>query len=173
MADNNSEPVAEQMLANEGATVTPWADTKQRLIDGGTYWLATIRPDGRPHVIPIGAVWMDDALYFTSGQGTQKRKNLAHDPHCVLTVSSPDYDLVVEGIAAPMRDEAKLERLAAIYAAPDNGWPATVRDGAFDAPFSAPTTGPAPYDVYEVTPRLAFALGTKEETVNGATRYRF
>ena len=171
MAKN--QPTAEQMLSTDEATVTPWAETRQRLIDGGTYWLATVRPDGSPHVVPIGAVWMDDALYFTTGQGTQKEKNLAHDPRCVLTLSSRGYDLVVEGTAAKIRDEGKLQRLAAIYSSPPNGWPATVRDGKLDAPFSAPTTGPAPYEVYEVTPTIAFALGTTEETVNGCTRYRF
>lgn len=43
----------------------------------------------------------------------------------------------------------------------------------FDAPFSAPTTGPAPYTVYEVTSTVAFAHGTTEATVSKCTRYRF
>jgi hypothetical protein len=68
-------------------------------------------------------------------------------------------------------DEAKLQRVADAYVA--EGWPASVRDGALDAPYSAPTTGPAPYDVYEVTPTVAFAFGADEETANHPTRYRF
>lgn len=173
MVDNDKEPVAEQMLNTDDAAVTPWAEIRERLVEGGTYWLATVRPDGRPHLIPIGAIWMDAALYFTTGQGTRKRKNLAYNSYCVLALSSRGFDLVVEGEAARLRDEEKLQRLAAVYSSPSNGWPVTVRDGAFDAPFSAPTTGPAPYDVYEVTPKIAFALGTEEETVNHSTRYRF
>ena len=39
--------------------------------------------------------------------------------------------------------------------------------------YSAPTTGPAPYEVYEVTPSRAFAFGTGEAEVFSATRYRF
>jgi len=173
MADNDKEPVAEKMLSTDDATVTPWAEVQERLTDGGTYWLATVRSDGRPHLVPVGAVWLDDALYFTTGQGTRKEKNLAHNSHCVLTLSSRGFDLVVEGDAAKMTDEARLQRLADVYSSPANGWPVTVRDGAFDAPFSAPTTGPSPYEVYEVTPMVAFAFGTEEETVNRATRYRF
>jgi hypothetical protein len=68
-------------------------------------------------------------------------------------------------------DVEKLERVARAYA--DQGWPAYVHDGVLDAPYSAPTTGPAPYDVYEVTPTVAFAFGTGEENVNASTRYRF
>jgi len=165
------EPVAEPMLDSDEATVTPWPEARDRLTHGIGQWLATTRPDGRPHVMPVGVVWLDDRLYFTSGQGTVKGANLEHNSYCVITTRSDDYDLVVEGEAAKLSDEAKLQQLAAIYNA--EGWPATVKDGAFDAPFSAPTTGPAPYTVYEVTPKVAFALGTTEETVNRCTRYRF
>ncbi len=170
-ATDRGEPVAEQMLNNEDARVKPWAGVREIFDAGGTYWLATVRKDGRPHVVPIGPAWMDDKVYFTTGQGTRKEKNLAHNPHCVITLAGRDFDVVVEGTVAKVTDSAKLDRLAAIYRA--NGWPATVADGALDAPFSAPTTGPAPYNVYEVTPSIAFAFGTEEETVNHSTRYRF
>ena len=49
----------------------------------------------------------------------------------------------------------------------------TVRDGAFDAPYGAPTTGPAPFEVYEVTPATAFGLPTYEEKAFQPTRWRF
>ncbi|HEX9990601.1 MAG TPA: pyridoxamine 5'-phosphate oxidase family protein [Chloroflexia bacterium] len=171
MQDKEKEPVAEQMVSADDAATTPWSEVYERLADETTHWLATVRPDGRPHVVPVGAVWLDDALYFTTGQGTRKGKNLEHNAHCAIMFASRGYDLVIEGEAAKLHDEDKLQRLAEVYRA--NGWPATVRDGAFDAPYSAPTTGPAPYDVYEMTPTIAFAFGTTEETVNRSTRYRF
>jgi len=46
-----------------------------------------------------------------------------------------------------------------------------VRDGALYAEFSAPSAGPPPWHVYEVTPTTVFALGTAEPY--GATRFRF
>jgi nitroimidazol reductase NimA-like FMN-containing flavoprotein (pyridoxamine 5'-phosphate oxidase superfamily) len=169
MAEQN--PIVEPMLANAEATTLPWAEARDRLADAGTCWLATVGPDGRPHVVPIGAVLWEGVFYFTSGQGTRKRANLAQNPHCALSFSSRAFDVAVEGTAAPVRDAATIEALAAVYRA--QGWPATAGAGALDAPFSAPTTGPAPYDVYEMTPTRAFALGTTEETVNACTRYRF
>jgi nitroimidazol reductase NimA-like FMN-containing flavoprotein (pyridoxamine 5'-phosphate oxidase superfamily) len=168
------KPVAEQMLSGEHATATPWAEARRRLEDPGpgtTHWLATVRPDGRPHVVPVGAVWDDGAFYFTTGQGTRKGKNLDHNPHCVISFASRGYDLVFEGNAVRLTDNAKLERVAEVYRA--NGWPVTVRDGGFDAPYSAPTTGPAPYEVYQVTPTTAFGFGTSDETVDHPTRWRF
>lgn len=173
------EPMAEQLASPNDptmtSTTTPWAQTRDRLAEGGHTWLATVRPEGRPHVVPVGALWVDGAYYVTTGQGTVKGNNLDHDLHCVITLSSRGFDLVCEGEAAKVIDVEKLERVARAYA--DQGWPAYVHDGVLDAPYSAPWTGPAPYDVYEVTPSVAFAFGTGEEdaplNVNRATRYRF
>jgi nitroimidazol reductase NimA-like FMN-containing flavoprotein (pyridoxamine 5'-phosphate oxidase superfamily) len=165
------EPVAEQMATPGIPTLTPWAAVRDSLAEAGTTWLATVRPDGRPHVVPVGALWVDGAYYVTMGQGTVKGDNLAHNTHCVITLSSRGFDLVFEGEATEVRDVEKLERMAQAFA--DHGWPAYVHDGVLDAPFHASTTGPAPYDVYEVTPRKVFAFGTGEENVNSSTRYRF
>ena len=168
---SDKEPVAEAMLDTAEATALPWAEVVASLGGTGSYWLATVRPDGRPHVVPIGPALLDGTFYFTTGQGTRKEQNLAHNPHCVISYSRPNFDIVIEGDAAKVHDVAQLERIAAHYAA--NGWPAYVHDGVLDAPFSASTTGPAPYEVYAVTPSRAFAFGTDEDTGNQTTRYRF
>ncbi len=171
---SEKEPTTERMLNDAEATPMPWAEALARLEhpEGEvTHWLSTVRPDGRPHVVPVGAAWLDGAMYFTTGQGTRKEKNLAQNPLCVIAFANRGFDLMVEGVAARVTDEATLERLAEKYNA--NGWPATVREGAFDAPFSAPTTGPAPYNVYKVTPSVVFGLGTTEETYEHPTRWRF
>jgi hypothetical protein len=165
------EPVAEQLATPNTPTITPWAEIRDSLAEAETTWLATVRPDGRPHVVPLGALWIDGTYYFTTGQGTVKGDNLAHNSHCVITLSARGFDLVFEGEASKVSDVQKLERIARAYA--DQGWPAYVHDGVLDAPYSAPTTGPAPYDVYEVTLSKVLAFGTGEENVNGSTRYRF
>ena len=52
------------------------------------------------------------------------------------------------------------------------GWPPTVADGAFDAPYGAPTAGPPPYEVYEITARTVYGFGTDEEHAPRSTRWR-
>ncbi len=173
------EPIAEPLPTPNNPTmttaITPWATIRDYLAEGGHTWLATVRPDGRPHVVPVGALWVDGAYYVTTGQGTVKGNNLDHDPHCVISLSAHGFDMVCEGEAAKVSDVETLERVARVYA--DQGWPAYVHDGVFDAPYSAPVTGPGPYDVYEVTPTVAFAFGSDAEPaspdVSTATRYRF
>lgn len=132
----------------------------------GRYWLATTRPDGRPHVMPVGIVWDSGKFYFTAGAGTQKAKNLAWDPHCVITVAAPRTDVVVEGEAQMIRDEEELRRVATLF----KDWGPEVRGGAFWHEYSAPSAGPPPWDVYEVTPATVYGLSTDEP--HGATRWR-
>ena len=133
-----------------------------------THWLSTVSPDDSPHVAGIGAVWVDGTFYFTSGDPTRKSRNLAANPRCAISVSLPGLDLVVHGTAAEVTDEATLQRLAELYAA--QGWPASVKDGAFVAEFSAPSAGPPPWALYVMTPGTAFAVATAEPW--GATRWR-
>jgi nitroimidazol reductase NimA-like FMN-containing flavoprotein (pyridoxamine 5'-phosphate oxidase superfamily) len=168
MATN--EPVASRpVTADERRPLPSWPETRRRLAEADTYWLATVRPDGRPHVMPVLAVSLDQVLHFTSGPAARKARNLARRPHCVITVGSPGLDLVLEGEATKVRDHATLRRVAERYASKYQ-WPVTVRDGAFWAD-GAPTAGPPPYDVYQVTPTTAFAFGNDERF--GAIRWDF
>lgn len=154
-----------------GSKPIPWSRALEQLEagSGGTYWLTTTRPDGSPHVAGVGGLWVDGKVYFTSGPGTRKSRNLSKNHQCAVSVSLPGLDLVIEGKVARVTDQPTLVRLAERYAA--QGWPATVSDGALTAPYSAPSAGPAPWDLYAITPVTAFGVATAEPY--GATRWRF
>jgi len=154
-----------------GAEPIPWSRALDQLEAGSakTYWLATVGPDGRPHVAGVGALWIDGKFYFTSGHGTRKSRNLAENPNCVVSVALPNLDLVIEGTAAKVTDEATLQHIAERYAA--QGWPARVSDGAITAEYSAPSAGPPPWNLYVVTPVAAVGVATAEPY--GAMRWQF
>lgn len=113
---------------------------------------------------------MDDTLLFSSNPTARKARDLEHDSHCAVTVRTDGLDLVVEGRAARVTDDVRLQRVADAYASKYE-WPVTVRDGAYDAPYGAPTAGPAPYHLYEVTPSVVFGFGTDEELAPRSTRW--
>src|SRR6478735_11069448 len=133
-----------------------------------TPFLTTTRPDGRPHVAGVGALWDSGRVYVVSGPGTQKSRNLARNPSCVIAFSLTGIDLVIEGTAARVTDDATLQHMAKRYA--DQGWPATVKDGAFTHEYSAPSAGPPPWYVYEITPTTVYGVMSTEP--GGATRWR-
>jgi PPOX class probable F420-dependent enzyme len=138
--------------------------------DRHTCWLATINPDGSPHLTGVGALWVDGAFWFETGEGTRKGRNLARDPRCSLSVAADEFDLVVEGEAAVVTDGPTVAAMAARWAA--GGWPVRVDEtgAALTADFSAPSAGPPPWRVYRVTVRAAAAVLTVEP--GGATRWR-
>jgi hypothetical protein len=136
-----------------------------------SFFLATVRPDGVPHVAPFGGLWIDDGLYIVSGPGTRKSKNLAENPACTVAVGLEGIDIVLEGSAKRVTDAVFLERAAKAYR--DQGWPAEVdADGeGFTAPYSAPSAGPPPWYVYRFDFHTAF--GVAGAPPDGATRWRF
>src|SRR5712664_1830897 len=162
----------EKNLDIYGNSVIPWSRALAALEapptkpgePGGpnTYWLATIRPDERPHIAGVGALWVDGNFYFVSGPGTRKSRNLAMNPNCVISV-------ILNGIARVVTDEPTLQRLVKRYNA--EGWPASVSNGAFTAEYSAPSAGPPPWNLYVMRPRTAFGVATADPP--GATRWRF
>jgi len=166
------QPISERNLDGYGAPPIDWARVSEVLDSaltqapdtGGpnrhTIWLTTINPDGSPHVMPVGAISVDGSWYFTSGPGTRKSRNLARDPRCVVSVATHPFDLVVEGTAERVTDQAALQAVADKEVA--GGWPASVAGDALTAEFSAPSAGPPPWYVYRVVSATIFALGTSE-----------
>jgi hypothetical protein len=90
-----------------------------------TAWLSTANADGSPHVRPLGVVSVAETWYFNSGPGTRKSRNLGRDPHCVLSVATHPFDLVIEGRAERVTDATELQTVAGAFAA--QGWPGTGR----------------------------------------------
>mgnify|MGYP000870908116 CR=1 FL=1 len=148
------------------------AEAERRIADARFSWLATSRPDGRPHVRPCLTIWMDGQLHSTTRADAAKGRHLAADGRCSMSVSTEGMDLVVEGTAAFVTDPDHLQRLADAYQA-KYGWPPVVVDGAFDAPYGAPTAGEPPYRPYAITPDAVYAFGTDEDFAHRGTRFTF
>jgi general stress protein 26 len=165
------EPVAEldERFSDPGATATPWAKAREVLETAQLSWVTTVRADGRPHVTPLVAVWLDGAVHFTTGPGEQKAVNLARNPHVVMTTGCNRWDqgldVMVEGEARRVTGRARLERLAAAWATKWNGqWRFEAADDGF-----AHGDADGPVLVFAVRPVKVLAFGKGEFS---HTRYR-
>jgi nitroimidazol reductase NimA-like FMN-containing flavoprotein (pyridoxamine 5'-phosphate oxidase superfamily) len=165
-----NDPVTEldPRFSDPDAVATSWEDVRRTLDGAELFWLSTVRADGRPHVTPLPAVWQDGVLHFCTGAAEQKGVNLAGDGRCVLTTGNNQWksglDVVVEGTARRITDEARLRQLAAAWESKYGGdWRFEVANGAFQH-------GAGEALVFEVAPVkvLAFAKGAFAQT-----RYRF
>ena len=155
-------------FSDPDAAATPWVDVERLIDEAELFWISTMRADGRPHVTPVPAVWDGRSLYFCTGAGEQKGVNLARNTHCALTTGNNQWksglDVVVEGDAVRVTDDAHLRALAEQWATKYHGdWQFDVRDGEFHHDVGAAR-------VFEVAPTkvLAFAKGDFAQT-----RFRF
>jgi PPOX class probable F420-dependent enzyme len=96
---------------DEGQGLLPWSWAEERLSRARNYWVVTTWPDGRPHAMPVWAVWDDSALWFSSSVGSRKIRNLRRDPRCVVTTEDGQQPVVVEGRATVVTEPARLQRL--------------------------------------------------------------
>lgn len=156
MSVSEAQVVAE--FSEPEAPAVAWSDVEKVLAESEMFWLSTVRRDGRPHVAPLPAMWLDGRLHFCTGPHEQKARNIEANPQCVLTTGTPDFrsglDVVVEGRAAQVSDQGTLERLAAMWLAKLD-WPFEIVDGVFRDPGVEDHRAP----VFGVTPTkvLAFA----------------
>jgi hypothetical protein len=148
-----------------------WVEGSLDRAPNGTCWLATTNGDGSPHLAGLGALWVSGAFYFQTGETTHKGRNLARNPRCSMSVSTDEFDLVVDGDAALVEDPDVVADLVGRWAA--GGWPASVDATgiALTAEYSAQSAGPPPWRVYRLTPRQATVVLTVAP--GGATRWRF
>jgi hypothetical protein len=166
-------PVDAHSIDGYDAPVRPWSEVQACLDKEESRvrraWLSTTCPDGSPHAVPLSTIWLEDAFYFNAGGGTRKARNLATNPGSVLTFSDGGFDLVFQGESNRVSAEAKVEELAEVFRS--NGWPVRVENSQFYAPFSAPSAGPEPWNLYEMRFSTVFGLGVAEPF--GAMRWRF
>lgn len=164
-----SEPVStvDARYSMKGAPPVAWADAERTLAAAGTYWLSTVRTDGRPHVTPLIAMWHDGSLYFSTGLAEQKFKNLESNPHCILTTGTnrldEGLDLVVEGEATRITDDSRLRALA-------QAWRRKYGDD-----WQLAGSSDDPDAVFEVAPTKAFGFrkGFGKDGQGNQTRWRW
>ena len=99
--------------ASEGNGLLPWSWAEERLARSHDYWLATVTPGGRPHVMPVWAVLLDDRLWFSSSVRSRKARNLSNSPFASLTTDDAQGPVIAEGVVERITEVSMLERMLA------------------------------------------------------------
>lgn len=142
--------------ADEGPLL-PWSRAVERLEGAQNFWLATTRPDGRPHVVPIWGVWVDGALWFDGFPTARWARNLAANPAAALHLESGDDVLILEGIGEDIERVADDDLAGRIVA-------------AWDAKYGQLHPQPVERGIFRLLPREARGWS---RFPRDATRWRF
>jgi PPOX class probable F420-dependent enzyme len=144
----------------EGTGLLPWSWAEERFARSRNYWLATVRPDGRPHVMPVWGVWDGEAFWFSSSLGSRKARNLRADPHCVVNTEDAVDPVVLEGLAVVVTEPTALARMLAL------------ENAKYDTDYSIDLLDPAVNATVRVRPQRAFGL-TGQDFAGSPTRWTF
>src|SRR5215467_2831830 len=158
-------------FSDPGAVATEWQETRRMLETAELFWISTVRPDGRPHVTPLVAVWLDEAIHFCTGATEQKAINLSRNPHVILTTGCNQWktgiDVVVEG--APSSSRTMTRSNASRRLGPGNG---TDSDNMRCATARFTTKTAAPHSCSPLGPRRSWRLG-KAPSARQVTGFEF
>lgn len=126
----------------------PWKWAAARLTEARNYWIATTRPNGKPHCRPVWGVWYNDALYFSTG--SLAWKNLASNPAITVHLESGSQVVILEGAAEKGGHLPEVEEVARLYQEKYH-WELV------------------PNEVYVMRPQVAFGWLSDDEGLDGGT----
>lgn len=83
--------------ADGGKGLLPWSWADERLRGRHIWWLSSTRPDGRPHLMPIWAVWLGDCVGFSTSGESRKARNIARNNYVSIVPERGTQSVIVEG----------------------------------------------------------------------------
>lgn len=92
-----------------------WAFVDAEMRVARNYWVASVRPDGRPHAVPVWGIWLEGVFYHGGGGQTRKARNLAQNPQITVHLESGDRVVIMEGAVTEVTDPAEVARVDALY----------------------------------------------------------
>lgn len=107
MADPRAEQLAIPPEYGSPSRLLSWDAVDARLAGALQYWLATVRPDGRPHAVPLDGLWLDAKWYFGGSPRTVKHRNLLANQHATLHLEDAASAVIVEGVCEMITPDAE------------------------------------------------------------------
>ena len=84
-----------------------WSWVTAQLTDSKNYWLCSVRPPtpqapgGRPHVIPLWAIYMDGKIYYDGSPETRHAQNMALNPNISFHLENGSQVVILDGMVKP------------------------------------------------------------------------
>lgn len=142
-------------IASGDDGMLPWSYVNEQMATSRNYWVSTTQPDGRPHVVPVWGLWLDDTFWFCTDFASRKGRNLAASSQIAVHLESGDNVVILEGTAEVVTDALLLARFVDAY------------EAKYDI---RPDVSNPAYGVYRLQARTVFAW-QERDFPNSATRW--
>lgn len=144
----------------EGRGLLPWSWAEERLRNSHDYWVATVQPDRRPHLMPVWGVWDDGALWWSSSLGSRKARNVTADSRCTIATDNAWEPVVLEGTAERVTNHDALARFIRL------------ENEKYETGYSVDFLDPSVNATFRVAPSWVFSL-TEDDFEGSPTRWTF
>ena len=144
----------------EGTGLLSWQWAHERLVVSHDFWLATTRPDARPHLMPVWGVWDGASLWFSSASASRKASNLRAAARCSVATDNAYEPVVLEGDAVVVTDRELLERAL------------DLENRKYGTDYGPELLDPTHNTWFELRPIWAFALD-EDDFTGSPTRWAF
>src|SRR6185436_16146554 len=112
-----TRPHFPQGYVDQPKKLLAWSEVEERLSEAIHYWVCSVRPNSRPHVIPKWGVWVDSRFYFDGSPETRHARNIVDNPHVAVHLASGEKAVILEGTAhaVPRPSPELAEKVAQAY----------------------------------------------------------
>lgn len=146
--------------ADQGSGLLSWSWAEERLATSRNYWVVTVWPQRRPHLMPVWGMWAEDAFWFSSSKDSRKSRNLMANSRCAVSTEDALNPVVVEGVATLVDDRSTLEKVLA--------W----ENAKYETDYTMEMLDPQANACFRVAPVWAFGLAHGDFT-GSPTRWEF
>ncbi len=135
-------PVADRprMFGRSGLdpVLLPWEWAEHALVTARSYWIASTRPDRRPHTRPVWGLWEDGGFHFSTG--SLAARNVRTNSDVTVHLDSGSEVVILEGTIAVTESLSRRSALVRRY----------------NAKYAWHSDPERPEEWYEVRPQVAF-----------------
>jgi hypothetical protein len=112
-----TRPKLPQGYADNPKSEVPWEYVEKQLTESKHYWMCSVRPDGRPHVVPRWAVYVGGKIYYDGSSETRHARNILQNPHVTVNLEDGQKAIILEGKSVPAEKPSPefAQRLAEAY----------------------------------------------------------
>jgi len=96
-----TRPIFPKGYVDKPISFLTWEWVAAQLTESKHYWLCSVRPNGRPHVVPRWAVFMDGKIYYDGSPETRHNRNIELNPYITVNLESGTEAIILEGTSGP------------------------------------------------------------------------
>ena len=96
-----SRPKLPKGYADDPASFVDWEWVTEQMTNAENYWLSSVRPDGRPHVVPRWGAFIDNKFYYDGSPETRHARNIMKNPNVTLHLENGYKAVIMEGTSKP------------------------------------------------------------------------